>query len=96
MAQRLPFHSAGGTTLNTVSSCVTVLLSVTLPKLYFFIYTGEQDSTMLLDYKTLFLVHPLLTLKCFFLSKPLNMLCLRFIYCFNLIVLDSEGVCVYI
>lgn len=63
MAQRLPFHSAGGTTLNTVSSCVTVLLSGTLPKrTIFFIYTGEQDSRMFLDYNT-FLVHPLLTFK---------------------------------
>lgn len=53
MAHRLPFHSAGGTTLNTVSSCVTVLLSGTLPNLTIvFIYTGERDSGMVLAYRT--------------------------------------------
>lgn len=39
MAQRLPFHPAGGTTLNTVSSCVTALLSGTLTKLTIFLFT---------------------------------------------------------
>lgn len=63
MAHRLPFHSAGGTTLNTVSSCVTVLLSGTLPNLAIdFIYTGEQGPGMALDYTTLFSLH-LLTFK---------------------------------
>lgn len=54
MAQRLPFHSAGGTTLNTVFMCHTPFICDT-SKTIFFIYTGEQGSRMLLDYKTFFL-----------------------------------------